>query len=276
MNQVSERTFASSRFKGVSLIRKFINFSIYSNLFVASVTVSASLYWQIKTNLYSLEYSLFLFFSTVFIYNLERTKIKPRDIINKPKRTAWLAQNRILLTVLSCISFLGYSYLFLNGLSFSRSIFVLSLLILSLIYCSEKLFNKIYGMKHILLGLIWAAACILGPVLWINGEPNTKAMQLTALYFLIAVSNSIICDREDVHGDKNDGIKSLPVIMKNTHLRLLANTLIISLGIGAWILNFKSLLIISIIYMLCLNSKPKAADSFICDFALALPLLAFI
>ena len=252
-----------------------IDFSLYSNLFVAGVTTSASFYYQKQTGFVSIEYLIFLFFSTLFIYNLEHRKIKKRDFINKPLRCLWLEENKRKVDLLTFASLLICIACLIFNFDRLRLFGSALMLLLSLIYCTDSLLRKIAISKNLLLAVIWSGATVIMPHFWLS--TTISSYTAFSLFLLISLSNSLLCDREDKKGDYEDGMVSLinKLSCKSSTLLLtVLNLLIMILSIKS---EYKGLCITALCYgyFTLLPIKQQRAP-YIYDICLILPLIATV
>lgn len=250
-----------------------IDFSLYSNLFVASVTTLTSYYWQCQEGIVSFHYLAFLFFATVFIYNLEHSQLKRQDLINKPKRSSWLIKNKRKVQSISAVAFMTYFSLFLYKTGSIRSISTLAMLLLCLIYCHDRFLKKIPLAKNLLLALIWSSATILMPQLWENKIVFSDTALLSFLvYFLASYDNSLLCDWNDVSGDSKEGLSSLASRINDEGFKnfvLIVSLLLFVISIISHVPGFT---LTALAYMVFVLKKQKRA-TYMYDCCLLLPLL---
>ena len=252
---------------------RIIDFSLYSNLFVASVTTACSYYYQSKAGLFIPEYLLFLFCSTLFIYNLEHNRLKEQDFINKPHRCDWLIANKRLITSLSLVSFIVYSTLFIKGANITRSFATLVMLVLSLVYCSDWFLKRLAIFKNILLAFIWSSACVLMPLFWHDSTLPASVYPAFAIFFLVSFINSLLCDHFDQNGDLKGGLESLAVRLNSNLFKILNIPLcLIVLGLSIYF-NYYGFILTGCIYMFFVTKSKNSMNPAIYDFCLLLPLI---
>jgi 4-hydroxybenzoate polyprenyltransferase len=175
----------------------------FSNIMVATVTSIAAVYCgQLKTSDTPLDYIVFLFCSTLFVYTWDRRKINLQDEINKPERSHWLKKNHTLVNTLTIVSFVFCSFTFFRNLHIYKSCAVLSLLFICLIYGCNECIKKYAGVKNIILASTWAFSVIILPDLWQENNVSSSKWNLMAIMFLIAFANSLLFDLLDFEGDK--------------------------------------------------------------------------
>ena len=254
----------------------FLDFSLYSNLFVASITTLASYYWQSQIGTVSFHYLAFLFFATLFIYNLEHSQLKKRDLINKPKRSLWLRHNKSKVKVISTFAFVTYLSLFFYEVSHVRSVSTLSMLLISLIYCNDRILKKIPLIKNVLLAIIWASATVLMPQFWLNSPAVSQATWISfSVYFLASFCNSLLCDWNDIQGDSSEGLASLVSRLTPNSFRIiviLISSLLLAISLNSAVAGFSLTALAYSIYAF----KKQPTEIYIYDICLVLPLLFMV
>ncbi|MCH2205842.1 MAG: UbiA family prenyltransferase [Lentisphaerales bacterium] len=249
------------------------DFSLYSNLFVASITSLASYYWQVQNELVSLHYLAFLFFATLFIYNLEHSQLKKRDFINKPKRSLWLQNNQRKVQIISLFAFVAYFGLFLYEVDQIRSISTLSMLLVCLLYCSDRFLKKTPLVKNALLALIWSTATVLMPYLWLNSIDITNTAWLVfTVYFIASFCNSLLSDWNDIKGDLEEGLISFSSRINKQRLKAIILTLSMLLFTVAAFSITPGFCLTALSYAI-LAFRKQNSEVYTYDFCLVLPLL---
>ena len=160
---------------------------------------------------------LFAMFFTMFgIYNLNRLTDKEEDSINLPERERYILGNEHVIIAITIFSYfvallLG---LFVNILDIIVILFPLFAGILYSIELSPKIprLKNITGIKNIIAALSWTIGIIFLPVICFY-----KGFILTTLVFLFIfislIVNAVVFDIRDIEGDKENNIKTIPVVM---------------------------------------------------------------
>lgn len=204
-------------------LRSILNFLLFSNIFIAFCAVSQGIisYWLlgIKPDKYVLGV---LFYSTLIIYNFSILLSKPDNTEKSPfLRVRWIFSHyRLMLTVL-IISTLSLIAL---GFFLSRSSLIL-MFVLGIISISYSLpvfgvpgkkfgLRNISGLKLFIIGAVWASSTVLLPILQSesNALLSTSSLSLFFNRFLFIVAITIPFDIRDLYQDKNNALKTIPVI----------------------------------------------------------------
>ena len=248
------------------------NLIIYSNIVVGFCTASAAAapFLINKVDL-SPSCLLFIFCSTVFIYNMDRIKSADEDSVNSPQRIHWVLKNISFLKSINSILLATSLILLLSNRQISTFLIAATLLVLCFLY-NGKL-KKLPAMKNLLVALVWATTVSILPCFWIGSEIN---FQYSILAFSIAFVNTIIFDLRDIEGDSQQGIQSIPVILNidksKTLLKLLClGILLITIY---WQMFFVSLIPVS--YLFLVNWKESKFKYLSADLVLALPVLTYL
>ncbi|MBI5858647.1 MAG: UbiA family prenyltransferase [Sphingobacteriales bacterium] len=211
--------------------KKFVDFIIYSNLFIAACSLAltyetfclfrlpASLNW----------YLLLMFLCTVFVYSLHyfvKSKKQKND-----SRLAWCRQNRQLLLTLIVLSFIfiaggvvwHYRSIFISHDKFNyrNLIWFIVIPLLSLGYSyplnpwNKKSLRQTGWLKMASLSFIWSFTTVVLPVLMWPEENITGTIQLVVLFFhraFFIAALSILFNVSDYDEDKKDEIKTIAVM----------------------------------------------------------------
>jgi len=258
----------SSAFSASSIL----DFIFYSNFAVGICTVSAaaaaSVYSQASINVYCL---IFLFCSTIFIYNLDRLKPSISDQINCPERCQWLEENKSLILNINLLSL--SICLWILASQFKVAILICAALLLGLCLAYKAFAKKVPSSKNFLVATVWTSAVAILPNLW-NEAPHNPSFII--LCFLLALTNTLFFDLRDKKGDMKEGIKSIPMLLsdQNTH-RLIILLAIITFSFAIF---SKFLLgsLVALCYILLLTFKESRLKYLLADMVLAIPALQLI
>ena len=271
--EVSEpvNTTHSSALSFSGLVDLFYFSNITVGLCTAAAAAAAFYIHGLTVNLSAL---LFIFCSTIFIYNLERLHSSPADNLNFPERSFWICQNKSFLTKVNLILISVCFYLLITHFSTVLLSTAFALLISCLCYNSKL--RNIPAMKNIMVAVIWAATASIFPLLWIKGLQFNINVNFTLICFGCALMNTILFDLRDAKGDKLYGIKSIPVIFS----KKLCFLLYIGIGLAVIILsisaNLEALSLIPGIYLFLFFSEETRLKYIIADLTLAIPVLLMI
>ncbi len=231
----------------MSSLQKFLQFSVYSNLFIGAcaLALTCETFALLQLPITSNWYLLLIFLCTVFIYALhyyvKQFKEKTDD------RLEWCRRNRswlLFIVIFSLVLIAGgvlyhYSSIFGKPGHFNyRNLFwfiIIPLIALAYSYpltpWNKKSLRQIGWLKMISLSFIWSFTTVALPVLMATGNeislaggPNGLSEgvlwdlwsnQLTVLFvhrFFFIAALSLLFNINDYEEDKNDGIKTIAVV----------------------------------------------------------------
>lgn len=193
---------------------KIIHLVLFGNIYVALGAVfliqSTSVQLQLNNSLFA--YSFLVFFSTLFIYNVQRFFYKPqKDKSLNSIRRKWIFEHQGFVKTLAIIGFLGVgvAYFFNNA----NVVYYLSpLLILSLFYFSSAFqLRKSPFFKLLTLVTVWTVVTAIVPVLLLDGNLLDKQILAHfALRFCFMMAICIPFDIRDLQVDMADEVSTLP------------------------------------------------------------------
>jgi 4-hydroxybenzoate polyprenyltransferase len=219
-----------------------LDFLLYSNIFIALCAVSQGMvtYWliQAKPDTYVLG---LLFCSTLALYNFSVLLSKPeRPENSRFQRVRWIFSHyrlMITLTIISAIGIIPLSF-FLNT---SSKILLIGLGLLSISYnlpiflIETKRFSlrNIPGVKLFIIAMVWAASCVLLPILTIEGTNSAtitlnETILLFSMHFFFIAAIAVSFDIRDIFQDKNNEIKTIPVIFGEKKSLMICQLLLVS------------------------------------------------
>ena len=223
-------------------LRQTLDFLLFSNIFIALCAVSQGMvtYWliQAKPDKYVLG---LLFCSTLALYNFSILQSKPEKPENSRfQRVRWIFSHyrlMITLTIISAIAIIPLSF-FLNT---SSKILLIGLGLISIAYnlpifsIETKRFSlrNIPGVKLFIIAIVWTASCVLLPILEIDGNSssiitvNETILLLSKRFFFIAAI-AVPFDIRDIFQDKNNEIKTIPVIFGEKKSLMICQLLLVS------------------------------------------------
>ncbi len=254
---------ANIQAKFISLkTNKLIQFIVYSNIWIS---IGATfLCWQIfylnqlETN-YS--YLLFIFFSTLFSYNLQRlTRIKS---IAKQSPNSWVVKHKQEANILLAISFVG-ALCTAPIFKFPFTLFWLVVLGIVSVGYSYKNFRDIPYLKIIMISISWGIACAIIPFI-IDGNYQLSTLIINfCIITLYITAITIPFDIRDLGLDE-DTKKTIPQVVGISKAK---NIALLLLGISLILFAFQFAIFKTIIYMitsllsgyLIKNSKKEQED----------------
>ena len=220
----------------------------------------------------SLPCLIFIFCSTVFVYNIDRMSISKADRINNPDRCSWIQNHSQLTGQINFIFLTASGWFLLNDFSILKLTAALSLLLVCFMYKYQL--KKFPLLKNLTVAAVWSFTVSILPLLWANQSFNTTSIHFFIFCFLIALANTIIFDLRDLKGDKADNVKSLPVV---TGVRAANTIFYVTLGsclvLGLTLKIFWPLSIIPASLLIISFGKDNRFKYLLADLALSLPLI---
>jgi 4-hydroxybenzoate polyprenyltransferase len=157
-----------------------------------------------------------MFFTMLGIYSLNKLTDKDEDSINLPERADYVIGNEKPLLFILVIS-----YLIAILLGFSVNIWAVIVILFPLfagiIYSVEISHNiprlkNITGMKNVIVVLSWTVGSTFLPTICAYKGIILTALIFSFIFIKIFV-NAVIFDIRDIKGDKENNIKTVPVVI---------------------------------------------------------------
>lgn len=241
----------------MKFLKQFSDLILFGNIYVAlgaSCLVQSTLI-QIGANSRLIEYSILAFFSTLFVYNLQRIFYKPQqDKSLHSIRRKWIFENQIAIKTLALIGFSGVCVSFFFN-DFKILFYLSPLLILSIAYFLPSIkLRKSPWFKLLTLVIVWTLVTAVVPILLDSSAVFTTHHLLhTAVRFTFMLAICIPFDVRDLLVDAADNVSTIPHLMGETKTRWFANTcmfiyillIILEFISGMFNLNIFAALIIS-------------------------------
>ncbi len=202
-------------------LRQNIRFLINSNIWVAFCVFSLSLSSEILLRTSNFSVSQFVFFSTLFIYNFQRS-VRIFKGFNHARKD-WLYKNRSVIYFLMFFSLLISSYHFSN-FKFNTQIAVLFTAFLSFFYPFGL--RNIPYVKIFVISFVWA----IGSMLLLLIENEITITQNVILHlasrFLFVFAITVPFDIRDLEHDLGK-LKTIPLLLGTKKSKCLANFVIL-------------------------------------------------
>lgn len=168
--------------------------------------------------------TLLVFFGTLITYNFSLSfyPIKVSSINPKAQET-WNVQHTHDIQFLFIAALIG-SAVCVSFLKLKSAILVFFLGVLCIGYHylfipkkGKKIsLRQVKGIKLFIISFVWAAACVLIPIVESDGFVSTKNIFVLFLnMFLFIMTLTIPFDIRDVYEDQRDGLKTIPVLFGN-------------------------------------------------------------
>ena len=220
--------------------KRSIDFLIFSNIFVslcaASLSHATIIILQITAGFYT---SLFVFFSTLSVYNFQRILVSEKNetVAFLSTRHRWIIQNQKILTAITAISIIASIFIYLFYFSNKHNIFLLlfpfSLLALWYVVDIRKFFPFIKGrirplrtlpyLKIALISITWTAITVWLVVIE-SGlallSVSVLLISLERLLFIFAIT--LPFDIRDMEQDQAMNIKTVPIMLGENKTKQLA------------------------------------------------------
>lgn len=200
----------------MSFIKRFSDFILFSNVYVAiaAVCLVQSSLVQLAQHSGLLNYSLLVFFATLFVYNLQRIFYKTQShkhIISV--RRYWLSKNATLIKVVAGVGFIGSAVLFFFN-NYKIMLYLSPLLLLSLLYFVPfvKLRKRPWIKLLTLIG-VWTSVTSVVPALLINYAEITYFVLHAFARFLFMAAICIPFDIRDMTIDKKENVSTLAITL---------------------------------------------------------------
>ncbi len=192
------------------------------------------------------------------------------DKINKPTK---VIPNKVVPAnkVKSLGIFLSIAGVLISSLTSILVIFVLSVYLLILFFYNKKYKKTL--LKNVIIGFACSTSVIVGVV--ISGALNYVSILLMIFIVITTISREIYKDIEDIKGDKNSGVFTIPLI-KSSEFAFLISSLLLTIVVFSspifYFLGFMELnyiiivLFVNLLFLYCilnpiLNSRDRNIDA---------------
>lgn len=237
-------------------VRKIAKISLdflgYSNLFLAFAVACSTLQGGVIFNYASrssVYFSLVNFVAAFFLYNLQR--IYQSSYPTTDSRLLWYRKNKkwiFTIAVLLMVVFAGNIWEIF--LTFKEGVIVYgACAMLSILYFLPPFnFRKIPYLKQFFIALIWVMVCVFIPLLFeaseFKGLANFGKSEwlYIASQFCFIAALCIPFDIRDMNKDREEGTKSLPVVLGMQKSKIAAILLLAIYLVLAFFIDFKSLI----------------------------------
>ncbi len=165
---------------------------------------------------------LIIFLMTFSLYSLNRITDKDEDSINNPKRVAAITLfEKPLLALIALAYFLAL--VFGAQANLPTFLTVIAILLIGILYSVKipvlkgllgfpRFKDMLFG-KNLFIGLNWVLAMVMVPAAYHLVEINLGFAVLAVFIFIRSIINSGVFDLADIEGDKNAGIRTLPILL---------------------------------------------------------------
>jgi 4-hydroxybenzoate polyprenyltransferase len=247
-------------------IKRFIDFLLFGNLYIAlgAFLLSQCTIIELRLNI-SYSYSILVFFSTLFIYNLQRVfYITPINSEPISVRRKWISENQKTIIALTMIGLIGTSVsLFYCD---TKAILYLSpLCILSIGYFFPSVqLRKFALLKIFILVTVWTATCYIIPILLSSNNFSSSNFIYTLSGFCFMAAICLPFDNRDIEIDKKENIQTFAVLFGSRRINLIAFifsilyfTLLIIIEVDLTILTINSIVFLTSSVLILKNNNPR-------------------
>ena len=215
----------------MQVLKKIIVFLIFSNIFVslcaASLSYATAIIFQIAADFFT---SLFVFFSTLSVYNFHRIAVseKLETVAFLSYRHKWIIQHKKGLTAITAISIIASIFIYLFEFSNKGNIFLLlfpfSLLALWYVVDIRKFFpffkngvkplRTVPYIKIVLISITWTAVTAWLVIIELGLDLlSVPVLLLSAERLLFIFAITLPFDIRDMKQDQAMNIKTFPIML---------------------------------------------------------------
>lgn len=218
----------------LALFRRFFDFLIYSNLYIAAasvlMTVESQIQLGMKPNWHP--YLFLIMFATLFEYNLHKfvSVFFHKKTLDSSK-FGWIMNNLRLFYFIVFASVAGF-ILTACFARFSVLITLFPLGAITFLYSfpvyknGVKLFRlrEVPLVKIFIISFVWSATCIILPIVQAGMKADLAEVSLMIIersLFIFAIT--VPFDIRDMESDRRSGLKTLPLLIGEKNANTVAN-----------------------------------------------------
>lgn len=219
------------------IIRRFLNFLVFSNLFIAfAAAAQVAFTYQILNTEPNVWLIKLVFFATFTFYNFSILLAKPKNTsTSSSKRASWIFAHQGFLISASLTAMVAAILIALK-LKMSTQLLLALLAILSAAY-NLPLFKinqqktglrSVPGIKLLLIAGVWSASTVVLPILE-SGTLILNSSEIVVLIFhrlLFVAAITIPFDIRDRYQDKIYALKTIPVLLGTQKSELICQILL--------------------------------------------------
>lgn len=222
--------------KGINAVKELRNIpkSIFTFLMVSSLFIASTGFFETYIGYLLLGLSpqipvcFAVFLMTFSVYSLDKTTNSNEDTINMPERAGFLAGRKKLILYYSLAAYALSALLILREMPTALPVIFIPLAA-NAVYGSKRIpgmprLKDIPVVKNLVVAISWALVTTLLPAM--QAPRITGTIVAFVLYFMLAkvFINAALYDVRDVKGDREMGVKTMPVLLgsRRTTIILLA------------------------------------------------------
>lgn len=222
----------------IKLLKKCIDFLIFSNLYIAIAAVLFTVQSQVQLGMHPNwhPYLFLILFATLFEYNLHKfVAVFFYKHALQENKFSWIAKNLNLFYFIVFSSVAG----FIIAACFAKwrvliTLFPLGILTFLYSFPVYKKGIKIFRLREVplvkifIISLVWSATCILLPVVQANLHVNLQLLLLLIFErFLFVFAITVPFDIRDMESDEKSRLKTLPLLVGEKASIRIANAALI-------------------------------------------------
>jgi len=227
------RTPRASERPAVAALEAVLELLVHSNVFISVAATSVALSTMLLVGLAPDPLALFIVFAaTLFVYSLNRITDIEEDRENVPGRADFTERyGRILLAVgvaLYLLAVGGAVVLGLPGAPF------LALPAVAAALYSLFHVKRILLVKNLIVGVSWGVIP-LGVGVYYGTGPRAGIVVLSAFFTIMLTVAAAVFDVKDIEGDREEGIRTAPIVfgVRATRIGALVVTVAVAIGVVA-------------------------------------------
>lgn len=222
--------------KGINAVKELRNIpkSIFTFLMVSSLFIASTGFFETYIGYLLLGLNpqipvcFAVFLMTFSVYSLDKTTNSNEDTINMPERAGFLAGRKKLILYYSLAAYALSALLILREMPTALPVIFIPLAA-NAVYGSKLIpgmprLKDIPVVKNLVVAISWALVTTLLPAM--QAPRITGTIVAFVLYFMLAkvFINAALYDVRDVKGDREMGVKTMPVLLgsRRTTIILLA------------------------------------------------------
>ncbi len=203
------------------IFKTFLFSNIYVSLAATLLTYQTFILLKIDNEI-KIEYSLFVFFATVFLYNLQRVFLsKHYREEGASARQKWILQNKFLLLILLSVSFLGIT-ICIERIGFILIWMAAPFFVLSVFYFLPFIkLRSVIGIKSMTVSVVWAAITVSLP--FVLSQTDLSSTIISSLFskqhlllflerFFFILPLAIVFNIRDIETDKRNNVVTIATV----------------------------------------------------------------
>jgi len=223
---------------GYKIAEHVLSFLSVSSLFIGFVgffrTYIAGILMGVESSIYA---CFIMFLITFSIYSLDSIVDIDKDITNMPERKKFLSERKKLFLLCSLAAYFLAGLILLQTKPVALPVIFLPFAANAFYATKLPILNfrlkDIPFVKNFVVAVSWGLTCTLLPVAYMVNPPEMKTLG-TVFYFMLVMTfiAAVLYDVRDVRGDREMGVRTIPVILgarKTTWILLALNSTLLPL-----------------------------------------------